>query len=75
MFSDKIQEDIFDRQRVAILPVQLSAAFSLPSVDPISGALAGATKAALFDKGLQKHGPILVRASDNLFRLCRALPS
>ena len=60
VFMNRIQEDVFDRERVGVLPIQLSASFGLPYINPIGGAVAGAAKAALFDKGLQKHGLIAV---------------
>lgn len=57
---DRIQEDVFDGEQVVVLSIQLSTSFGLPNPDPIGGAVAGATKATLFDKGLQKNRPIAV---------------
>ena len=53
VFMNRIQENVFDWERVAVLPIQLFASFGLLHINPIGGTITAATKAALFAKGLQ----------------------
>ena len=69
VFMNRIQENVFDRERVAVLPIQLFASFGLPHINPIGGTITVATKAALFDKGLQNHGLLTAALSAIMWQL------
>ena len=58
--AEREEEDVLDRYGKALVPIQLSATLGLADVNPVRRAVAGASEARLFDKGLEQDGRVAV---------------
>ena len=51
------EEDVLDGQGVLFADVELAASLGLADMDPVGGAIAGATEALAFAEGFDEDGP------------------
>ena len=54
------EEDVFEREWVAVIGVKFAAALGMADVNPVGRAVAGAMEAGVVDEGFEEQRPIAI---------------